>query len=400
MTSKRLARQTYIKEWKRARREVLNVRALVRAQIDAADAADRAEKYAQRAGRTLSDQQPHGPLHNPDIQPVEMEEQPDELMGEPTGSVSSSEQDSSSDGSALDTEMWDTPTNDAYNKDNNPESSFRNMLQQWALKHHIPHSALDELLVGLKLNGHPELPSTARTLLSTPTDIRSTTVSGMECVHFGLKRTIKDQLRHYPDEVLKDLNRLTIFFSKTSGMTLGEGMAVLIKLMKEQKAIQFQIRRTMEEHMGRVTRRMEAIERRIDGLEAAVLSSRPQHQAPQQEEVLLSQCKTVEELDRSLAQPETKNQMKRFLGSLGGANPGAAVRRMLRQVATNQVLGEYSLRGRRAKKAFQGLALYKVVTEACMQKYPLTTVADIEECISHALKLAPHRRPAPQDGTD
>ncbi|KAM4577261.1 uncharacterized protein PAE49_007104 isoform 2-T2 [Odontesthes bonariensis] len=186
-------------------------------------------------------------------------------------------------------------------------------------------------------------------------------------------------------------------------MTLGEGMAVLIKLMKEQKAIQLQTRRTMEEHMGRVTRRMEAIERRIDGLEAAVLSSRPQHQAPQQEEVLLSQCKTVEELeelDRSLAQPERKNQMKRFLGSLGGANPGAAVRRMLRQVATNQVLGEYSLRRRRAKKAFQGLALYKVVTEACMQNYPLTTVADIEECISHALKFAPHRRPAPQDGTD
>ncbi|KAM4560579.1 uncharacterized protein PAE49_012780 isoform 2-T2 [Odontesthes bonariensis] len=102
---------------------------------------------------------------------------------------------------------------------------------------------------------------------------------------------------------------------------------------------------------------------------------------------------------RSLAQPERKNQMKRFLGSLGGVNPGAAVRRMSRQVATNQFLGEYSLRGRRAKKAFQGLALYKVITEACMQNYSLT-IADIEECISHALKFAPHRRPSPQDGTD
>ncbi|KAM4559101.1 uncharacterized protein PAE49_013618 isoform 1-T2 [Odontesthes bonariensis] len=105
-------------------------------------------------------------------------------------------------------------------------------------------------------------------------------------------------------------------------MTHGEerrasGMAVLIKLMKEQKAIQLQTRRTMEEHMGRVTRRMEAIERRIEGLEkksdtleAPVLSNLPQHQPPQQEEVLLSQCQTVEELEELGVWPNQRERTK------------------------------------------------------------------------------------------
>ncbi|XP_060784872.1 uncharacterized protein LOC132891379 isoform X2 [Neoarius graeffei] len=169
----------------------------------------------------------------------------------------------------------------------------------------------------------------------------------------------------------------------------------------------------MEEHMGRMTRRMEAMERRMEAmerrmegmerksetLEAAVVSN--PSQPPLQEDVLLGLCSTVEELeelDRSLAQPERRNQMKRFLESLGGVNPGAAIRRILRQVATNNVLAQYSLRGRRAKKPFQNLTLCKIITEACMQNFPGKKVADIEECIGHALKFAPHRRSAgPQD---
>ncbi|XP_034029400.1 uncharacterized protein LOC117513214 isoform X3 [Thalassophryne amazonica] len=156
------------------------------------------------------------------------------------------------------------------------------------------------------------------------------------------------------------------------------------------------LKSTMEEHMGRMTRRMEGMEKKSEMLEAAVVSNQPQ--PPLQEEVLLGQCSAVEELDRSLAQPDRRNQMKRFLESLGGANPGAAVHRILRQVATNHVLGQYSLRGRRVKKAFQNLAFCKVITEACMQNFPVMKVADIEECIGHALKFAPHRWSAgPQD---
>ncbi|XP_060779999.1 uncharacterized protein LOC132888072 isoform X2 [Neoarius graeffei] len=206
------------------------------------------------------------------------------------------------------------------------------------------------------------------------------------------------------------------------GMTHGKeegasGMAAVIRLLEERKRLLLRTtddtKRTMEEHMGRMTRRMEAMERRMEAmerrmegmerksetLEAAVVSNPPQ--PPLQEDVLLGLCSTVEELeelDRSLAQPERRNQMKRFLESLGGANPGAAIRRILRQVATNNVLAQYSLRGRRAKKPFQNLTLCKIITEACMQNFPGKKVADIEECIGHALKFAPHRRSAgPQD---
>ncbi|XP_060760049.1 uncharacterized protein LOC132870429 isoform X2 [Neoarius graeffei] len=192
-------------------------------------------------------------------------------------------------------------------------------------------------------------------------------------------------------------------------MTHGEeegasGMAAIIRLLEERKRLLLRTtddtKRTMEEHMGRMTRRMEAMERRMEGMErkseilgAAVVSNPPQ--PPLQEDVLLGLYSTVEELeelDRSLAQPERRNQMKRFLESLGGANPGAAIRRILRQVATNNVLVQYSLRGRRAKKPFQNLTLCKIIMEACMQNFPGKKVADIEECIGHALKFAPHRQ--------
>lgn len=143
-------------------------------------------------------------------------------MTMPASSVSSSEEDSSSVASATwqclsDLEMRETPmdtpmdeTSDSCSEEHNPQGSLRNFLQHWALKHQIQHSALDDLLVGLKANGHPELPSTARTLLSTPRDIRSTTVSGMEYVHFGLRRTLEGQLNQYPGEALKKINKLEL----------------------------------------------------------------------------------------------------------------------------------------------------------------------------------------------
>ncbi|XP_063068734.1 uncharacterized protein LOC134460210 isoform X3 [Engraulis encrasicolus] len=315
MTAKRLARQLYTKEWKRARREVLDVRALVRAQLDAEDAADRAEKSAQRrtgsredqavrctarAGHAVqeADQQPRRLQHMAGIQPVETEEQPDELMGEPTRMTHDKEEEAS------------------------------------------------DLAVLIK-----------RMLLG----IKEHMTRGMEAIERRL------------DAIERSLD-------------------------------------AMERRLDAIERSLEAMERRMEGMEkksemlvAAVVSNLPQPQPPQQEEVLLGQCSTVEELeelDRSLSLPDRRNQMKRFLGRLGGANPGAAVRRILRQVATNQVLGQYSLRGRRAKKAFQNLALCKVIMEACMQNFPLMKVADVEEYIGHALKFAPHRRlTAPQDRT-
>ncbi|XP_060774177.1 uncharacterized protein LOC132884351 isoform X2 [Neoarius graeffei] len=220
----------------------------------------------------------------PEIQPAEIEEQP-EFMAEPTSSVSSSEQDSSSPSTHV-----------------SPAPSRRTLEESY----------------------------------------------------------IEEQTSSDPVE----------------GMTHGEeegasGMAAVIRLLEERKRLLLRTtddtKRTMEEHMGRMTRRMEAMERRMEGmerksetLEAAVVSNPPQ--PPLQEDVLLGLCSTLEELDRSLAQPERRNQIKHFLERLGGANPGAAIRRILRQVATNNVLAQYSLRGRRAKKPFQNVTLCKIIT--------------------------------------
>lgn len=56
------------------------------------------------------------------------------------------------------------------------------------MKHLITHNAIDDLLKGLQKHEHPELPSTARTLLRTPTQIKTLTMSGMECVHITQRR--------------------------------------------------------------------------------------------------------------------------------------------------------------------------------------------------------------------
>lgn len=50
-----------------------------------------------------------------------------------------------------------------------------------------------------------------------------------------------------------------------------------------------------------------------------------------------------------------------YLRSLGGANPGAAIRKMLRKVASKEVLSAYSLKGRKNKLAFQGLNICSII---------------------------------------
>ncbi|XP_067284759.1 uncharacterized protein [Pseudorasbora parva] len=75
-------------------------------------------------------------------------------------------------------------------------------------------------------------------------------------------------------------------------------------------------------------------------------------------------CQTVEELnqfDTSLEKKETRTKMVNYLRSIGGNNPGAAVRKMLRKVATNEVLSAYSLRGKKAKLPFQDLRICSLV---------------------------------------
>ncbi|KAA0708859.1 hypothetical protein E1301_Tti011794 [Triplophysa tibetana] len=92
-------------------------------------------------------------------------------------------------------------------------TSLPTFLQEWSIKHNITHNALDDLLKGLKRNGHPELPSTARTLLKTPRTVTSSQKSGMECVHFNLRESLSDQLKRYPTEMIERVSTLELSFN-------------------------------------------------------------------------------------------------------------------------------------------------------------------------------------------
>jgi len=92
-------------------------------------------------------------------------------------------------------------------------TSLTTFLQKWATKHLIKHNAIDDLLKGLKQNGHSDLPSTARTLLKTPRIVKSVVKSGMECVHFNLRESLHEQLQRYPREIMEGVSTLELSFN-------------------------------------------------------------------------------------------------------------------------------------------------------------------------------------------
>ncbi|XP_060761954.1 uncharacterized protein LOC132871638 isoform X3 [Neoarius graeffei] len=312
-------------------REVEVVRKALRAEMqeekDALDAA-RAEQAMQEAARLRQHQQQ---LQEQSVLLAEGNEEEPECMAVTTSSSVGTE-------FASDV-LWSTPmnvedssnTSDSYIEENDPQSSLKDFLQHWALKHQITHSALDDLLVGLKVNGHTELPSTASSHL---------------------------QMLEY-----KITNRKTnIFFLKTSASSraLHDGQGI--------SAIAAMFERITEAHMSCLMRRIEA---RFDKIESLVETNALTHTPQLQQDVVLAKpCSTVMELlelDRSLGQPDKRNKMQHFLETVGGAGLGAAIHRMLRRVANNEVLAQYSLRGRRAKMSFDDLILCKIIKAACVK---------------------------------
>lgn len=71
--------------------------------------------------------------------------------------------------------------------------SFKNNLKDWALKHKISHSAFSDLLKLLKTSDIDpnDLPSDARTLLSTPRTLEIQEMDPGIYYHFGLSEAIK-----------------------------------------------------------------------------------------------------------------------------------------------------------------------------------------------------------------
>ncbi|XP_067309280.1 uncharacterized protein [Pseudorasbora parva] len=112
----------------------------------------------------------------------------------------------------------------------------------------------------------------------------------------------------------------------------------------------------------------------------------------------------IEELTRSLQTPaqleEASDKLKDlahrkkvvdYLSLLGGKTPGDSVRRMMREIGTNGLWANYSLKGRKGKRNFQDLAIYPIIIQACHKIHPTTLQKTIENCIADTLRYAPHR---------
>ncbi|KAG1927369.1 hypothetical protein F2P79_024307 [Pimephales promelas] len=122
-------------------------------------------------------------------------------------------------------------------------------------------------------------------------------------------------------------------------------------MMTEMRAVRTSITR-MAQRMDSFEEKME---QKMDELLMLLRSSQSPLSAPV-DDMLLSPCSTVtelEEFDRSLGQQERRDNMQIFLTTLGGSTSGTAIRNMIRRVATNDVLKQYSLRGRKAKNALE-----------------------------------------------
>ncbi|CAM4558647.1 unnamed protein product [Leuciscus chuanchicus] len=82
--------------------------------------------------------------------------------------------------------------------DNHSDGTLFAALAAWTSEVRVKHNAVDSLLKFLQSHGHPQLPSTAHTLLKTPREVKTVEKSGMECLHYQLKEKLVETLDRYP----------------------------------------------------------------------------------------------------------------------------------------------------------------------------------------------------------
>lgn len=113
--------------------------------------------------------------------------------------------------------------NDDYSEleetENISNDEISNFFAVWALRHNIPHTALNEVLAFLKKNTYNFLPIDSRTLLKTPKLKSILKIEPGEYVHIGLKYgldTIFEKFESLPNEVTLNFNIDGIPLSKSS----------------------------------------------------------------------------------------------------------------------------------------------------------------------------------------
>lgn len=104
---------------------------------------------------------------------------------------------------------------------------FRSFLSQWAIQHNVSQTALDDLLIELRQNGHSDLPKASKTLLNTSRHAHPTSIDNGTYCHIGIGRCLSAYFlalskKRYaiPESVTLDFNIDEVSGSKSSQIIL------------------------------------------------------------------------------------------------------------------------------------------------------------------------------------
>ena len=92
-------------------------------------------------------------------------------------------------------DIKNTPLDDPFDHTEKQEM-FNQQLASWACKHNITHAALDDLLGIMQEQGY-NIPSSSKTLLKTPRNVKILKKSGGDYFYFGLANQIRRFLNLY-----------------------------------------------------------------------------------------------------------------------------------------------------------------------------------------------------------
>ena len=86
-------------------------------------------------------------------------------------------------------------------------------LAKWANNFQVKHNAVDSLLKILQESGHPNLPSSTRTLLNTARKVPVQIKSGMQYIYFPFANELIKNLSRYPNASTADLDTIELSFN-------------------------------------------------------------------------------------------------------------------------------------------------------------------------------------------
>ena len=129
------------------------------------------------------------------------------------GGSASFEHESDDGWNIVDSQEVVSSDSDDDNFKQQPDNTLADDLAAWVATFQVKQNAVDRLLELLKQSGHPDLPSTARTLMKTVRSVSTKVKSGMEYVYLGLEEALRQQLRIHPTATRETVQSLELSFN-------------------------------------------------------------------------------------------------------------------------------------------------------------------------------------------